>query len=396
MPLVTMAGAGSRLYVAPSSDTTAPTLSSAVGTNTGSTTATVGATTNEANGTLYVVVTTSAAQPSIAQIKAGQNDGGTSAAYASSQSISSTGAKTFSATGLTTSTTYYAHMVHTDAAANDSNRLSSSSFVPSASGVFFQPDLGAFTTPSEIWEVNNNGAPTILQSVVTRPGGQSKAIRIAYDAEDDGVELYPADFPATKTLFTRFYMMLGSEWNHYWPVGLKTCRFFTNTDRRVVVGDPGEPGDVYASTKFLWQKYPGDGGDSTADHVWGNNHACNNMEVPTAYSGAVNFANGLPYIRAGYWYKCEIWMVMNSAVNATDGVLQTWVDDQLVFSNTAWPWMSTGSSNPGGQNRSVTVGGDGFTTMWFGGNISANGGFGAGGTLYRYEDGHYLSTTKDR
>lgn len=380
----------------PSGDIIAPILSSAVGTSTGATTGTVGATTNEANGTLYGVVTTSATQPSISQIKAGQNDGGTSAAYASSQSITTTGAKTFSATGLTTSATCYAHLVHTDAAGNNSNRLSSSSFVPAATGVFFQPDLGAFTTPAQIWEVNNNGAPTILQNSVLRPGGQSKAIRIAYDAEDDGVELYPADFPATQTLFTRFYMMLGSEWQGYWPVGLKTCRYFTNTDRRVIVGDPGEPGDVYASTKFLWQRYPIDGGDSTAAYVWGNNHACNNMEVPTAYQAGQLFANGLPYIRAGYWYKCETWMVLNSGVNANDGTLQSWVDDQLVFSSTVWPWASTGSSNPGGQNRSVTVGLTGFTTMWFGGNISANGGFGAGGTLYRYEDGHYLSTTKDR
>lgn len=115
-------------------DTTAPVLSSATGTSTGSTTATVGATTDEANGTLYVVVTTSVTQPSITQIKAGQNDGGTSAAYSSSQAISSTGAKTFSATGLTASTTYYAHLVHTDAASNDSNRVTSASFTTSAGG----------------------------------------------------------------------------------------------------------------------------------------------------------------------------------------------------------------------------------------------------------------------
>lgn len=109
-------------------DTTAPILTSAVGTATGSTTATVGATTDEANGTMYVVVTTSNTQPSIAQIKAGQNHTGAAAAYASSQAISTTGAKTFSATGLTSSTTYYAHLVHTDSAANDSNRITSASF----------------------------------------------------------------------------------------------------------------------------------------------------------------------------------------------------------------------------------------------------------------------------
>lgn len=114
------------------SDTTAPTLSSATQSATGPTTATVGCTTNEANGTMYCVVTTSATQPSIAQIKAGQNHSGAAAAYASSQSITTTGAKTFSATGLTASTTYYGHFVHTDAAANDSNRISTSSFTTNA------------------------------------------------------------------------------------------------------------------------------------------------------------------------------------------------------------------------------------------------------------------------
>lgn len=113
-------------------DITAPVLTSAVGTATGSTTATIGATTDEANGTMYGVVTGSATQPSVAQIKAGQDHTGAAASYASSQSISSTGAKTFSATGLTASTTYYGHIVHADAAANDSNRLSSASFTTDA------------------------------------------------------------------------------------------------------------------------------------------------------------------------------------------------------------------------------------------------------------------------
>lgn len=118
--------------VAAAGDTTPPVLSSPVGTATGSATATVGATTDEGNGTLYAVVTTSATQPSVAQIKAGQNNGGTAAAWAGSVAVSSSGAKTLNATGLTASTTYYAHLVHTDAAGNDSNRVSSGSFTTSA------------------------------------------------------------------------------------------------------------------------------------------------------------------------------------------------------------------------------------------------------------------------
>lgn len=114
------------------SDTTAPVLTSPTGSATGPTTATVGATTDEGNGTLYAVVTTSATQPSVAQIKAGQNHTGAAAPWGGSVAVSSTGAKTLSATGLTASTAYYAHLVHADAAANDSNRVSSASFTTSS------------------------------------------------------------------------------------------------------------------------------------------------------------------------------------------------------------------------------------------------------------------------
>lgn len=117
-------------------DTTPPNLSSPVGTATGNTTATVGATTDDATGTMYAVVTTSATQPSVAQIKAGQNAAGTAANWSGSQAISSTGAKTFSATGLSASTTYYAHLVHTDGAANDSARVTSASFTTSGATVY--------------------------------------------------------------------------------------------------------------------------------------------------------------------------------------------------------------------------------------------------------------------
>lgn len=115
-------------------DSTAPTLSAAVGTQTGATTATVGATTNEATGTMYQVVTTSANAPSVAQIQAGQNGAGAAAVWAGNVAVSSTGAKTFSATGLTASTQYYGHTQHKDAAGNDSAVLTSAPFTTAASG----------------------------------------------------------------------------------------------------------------------------------------------------------------------------------------------------------------------------------------------------------------------
>ena len=112
-------------------DTTAPSLSSPLGTATSGTTATLSVTTNEANGVLYAVVTTSSTPPSVTQVKAGQNNAGTSAVFASNQSISSTGTKTFSATGLS-AVPCYAYFVHTDAAGNNSAVSSAASFTPSS------------------------------------------------------------------------------------------------------------------------------------------------------------------------------------------------------------------------------------------------------------------------
>lgn len=128
--VITDSAGGEDFFYAP--DTTPPTLSAPSAIQTGPSTATVGATTDEGNGTLYVVVTLASTQPSVAQIKAGQNSSGTAAVFATSATVNSTGAKTFGITGLTASTTYYAHLVHTDAAGNDSNRVTSSSFTTSA------------------------------------------------------------------------------------------------------------------------------------------------------------------------------------------------------------------------------------------------------------------------
>jgi lysophospholipase L1-like esterase len=113
-------------------DVTAPVLSSPVGTATGETTATIGATTDEGNGTLYGVVTTSSTQPSAAQIKAGQTHTGAAAPFGGSTSVGSTGAKTINATGLTASTAYYAHLMHEDTATNQSNRVTSAQFTTDA------------------------------------------------------------------------------------------------------------------------------------------------------------------------------------------------------------------------------------------------------------------------
>lgn len=116
------------------SDTTAPTLTLPLALPLGDTSGYLGVTTNEANGTLYYVVTTSATPPSAAQVKAGQNDGGTAAVYAGSQAVSATGALSATATGLSSNTAYYAYFMHEDAAANRSSVSAASAFTTLTTG----------------------------------------------------------------------------------------------------------------------------------------------------------------------------------------------------------------------------------------------------------------------
>ena len=124
----------SNLNYSDAADTTAPVISSPTGTQTGATTATGTVSTDEGNGTLDAVVTTSATTPSVAQIQAGQDHTGSAAAATDlDNTVSATGVQNVSFTGLTASTTYYIHYVHQDAAGNDSNTVTSASFTTTTS-----------------------------------------------------------------------------------------------------------------------------------------------------------------------------------------------------------------------------------------------------------------------
>lgn len=111
-------------------DVTAPVLTSPTATSTATTTATGGVTTDEGNGTLYFVVTTSATPPSAAQVKAGQNNTGSAAVDSGSQAVSGTGVQSISGgfTGLSAATNYYVYYMHEDASANQSTVASASVF----------------------------------------------------------------------------------------------------------------------------------------------------------------------------------------------------------------------------------------------------------------------------
>jgi len=113
-------------------DTTAPVLTSPVDTASGQTTANLSVSTDEANGTLYWVVTTSATPPSKAQVKAGQNHAGAAATASGSSVITATGTQNFNATGLSAGTAYYAYFMHEDAATNQSNVAAGDGFTTTA------------------------------------------------------------------------------------------------------------------------------------------------------------------------------------------------------------------------------------------------------------------------
>lgn len=113
-------------------DVTAPTLTSPSGTQTGPTTADLSVSTDEGNGTLYWVVSTSSTPPSVAQIQAGNDSAGSAAADGGNQAVSSTGTQNASGTGLTASSTYYPHFQHKDAAGNDGTVSTGPSFTTAA------------------------------------------------------------------------------------------------------------------------------------------------------------------------------------------------------------------------------------------------------------------------
>jgi hypothetical protein len=97
----------------------APTLTSPTATVAGDTTATVGATVPIATGNLRAVITSSITTPSTAQVIAGQDHtGSTSGVLSGSLAISSTGAKTFNISGLTSGTTRHVYLALEDAGGN--------------------------------------------------------------------------------------------------------------------------------------------------------------------------------------------------------------------------------------------------------------------------------------
>jgi hypothetical protein len=114
-------------------DVTTATLSSPTAAATSDTTASIGVDTDINNGTLYAVSTLSATPPTAQQVIDGKNDGGTAAAWTGSQVINSTGTKSFTPSGLTAGTDYYAYFVHENVAGERSSVAAADPFTTTVS-----------------------------------------------------------------------------------------------------------------------------------------------------------------------------------------------------------------------------------------------------------------------
>lgn len=134
----------------PTADTVAPTLTSPTDVASGANAMTGSVSTNEATGTLYWVVTTSATAPSAAQVKAGQNHLGAAAPASGSQAVTTTGVQAMSDNGLAASTAYFTHFMHEDGAANQSAVSSADGFTTAAAATTFFTHSSYFVAPANV------------------------------------------------------------------------------------------------------------------------------------------------------------------------------------------------------------------------------------------------------
>lgn len=132
----------------PTADTVAPTLTSPTDVANGANAMTGSVSTNEATGTLYWVVTTSATAPSAAQVKAGQNHLGAAAPASGSQAVTTTGVQAMSDNGLAAGTAYFTHFMHEDGAANQSAVSSADGFTTAAAATTFFTHATYFASPA--------------------------------------------------------------------------------------------------------------------------------------------------------------------------------------------------------------------------------------------------------
>lgn len=233
-------------------DVTAPTLSSPTDAANGSTAATGSVSTNEGNGTLYWVVSTSGTAPSAAQVKAGNDHTGSAAADSGSQAVSGTGVQTLSPapSGLTASTAYTIHFMHEDASANQSSVSSGDGFTTAAGGgtPTLETDGNLIntsspgTTPAILTDITANAGDIIVLLVGTcrNTGGSAMAISATWNSENftEDIQLLHTGGRATSHILTLVCASSGT----YTPV--VTCSnsaAAVGCDYFVISGQSGSP-----------------------------------------------------------------------------------------------------------------------------------------------------------
>jgi hypothetical protein len=161
--VITDAAGGEDFFYGP--DTTPPTLTSPTGTQTGGTSASGTVSTNEGNGTLFRLASINATE-TVATVKAANI----------TSTVAATGVQNVTFTGLSPSTTYFAHYVHRDAAGNDSARVSSASFT-TTSGDSTAPTLTGSITVSAL---------TATSYTLSWPAGADNIAVTSYERSLDG------------------------------------------------------------------------------------------------------------------------------------------------------------------------------------------------------------------
>jgi hypothetical protein len=199
-------------FTTAAADVTAPVLSLPTAAIANETSAAAGVTTNEGNGTLYWVATTSATQPTAAQIRAGQNNGGAAAVQFGAQAVSATGAQSIfgGIISLTAGTTYYAHFLHDDTSGNASNLVATSGFVPADVTAPLLSSLEATTTGSSTASVTVNtdtAAGTLYWITVAAGAAASTAAAVQAGSSQAVTASGPQAFSLTGLAATTAYVV---------------------------------------------------------------------------------------------------------------------------------------------------------------------------------------------
>lgn len=202
-------------------DTTAPVLSGPTDTANGSTGAAGSVSTDEGNGTLYWVASTSSTAPSKAQVKAGQDHTGASAAKSGSKAVTATGVQNITASGLNAATSYTIHFMQEDVSSNQSDVASGDGFTTDSSG---EPtadatvsNLSELTSQLSTWASEGPTSPKIVDCntgsygslTVSHTFSNKVTIRSA-NHPSTGAEFSKLDFSDASNIEARYLEVYGT------------------------------------------------------------------------------------------------------------------------------------------------------------------------------------------